>query len=233
MGLVAVQCGMALALVVLTIVFARSFSNLTASDLGWRPGNVLSLNLTLLRTPRESRQLFFAQWADRLVARLEATPGIARAAVTSGIPFSPANVPATVGRGPTVIPDETRWPITLHSVSVGYFETLGLTLEEGRRFTVADRFDDLTVTGRSKPANYSAVVSDSVARVLWPGQEPLGQQFHIPSFGFSSFFQVVGVVADVQFAGVGQEPVLDVFVPWMQVPLAGATRLLVRGTGSP
>jgi putative ABC transport system permease protein len=229
-GLVAIQCGTALTLVVLTVVFARSFVNLTAVDLGWQPAHVLSLDMTLLQPPRQSYQFFYTQWADRLIARLEATPGLARAAVTSGIPFSPAHVAATIGRGQAAVPDETRWPIVLHSVTDGYFDTLGLTLRHGRWFTRDDRFDEATLSGRSKPASYAAIVSESVAHALWPGREPLGQQFHIPSFGFSSFVEVVGVVADVQFAAVGHEPVLDIFVPWTQAPLAGAVRLVVRAT---
>jgi predicted permease len=232
-SLVAIQCGTALALVVLTLVFARSFMRLTAVDLGWRPANVLSLNLTLLRPPRESGQSFYTQWAERLITRLERTPGITRAAVTSGIPFSPAKVAASIGRGPVVVADEPRWPITLHSVSEGYFDTLGLTLTHGRLFTGDDRFDEAVLAHRSKPTSYAAIVSKSVAHALWPGQDPLGQRFHIPSFGFSSFLQVVGVVADVQFAAVGQEPVLDVFLPWMQVPMAGAVRLVVRSKDDP
>jgi putative ABC transport system permease protein len=232
-GLVAIQCGTALALVALTLVFARSFMKLTAVDLGWQPANVLSLNLTLLRPSRQVGQSFYTQWAQRLMARLETTPGITRAAVTSGIPFSPANVAASIGRGPTAVADETRWPITLHSVSEGYFQTLGLTLRRGRLFTSDDRFDEPTLAYRSKPTHYAAIVSESVAHTLWPGQDPLGQQFHIPSFGFASFLQVVGVVADVQFAAVGQEPVLDVFLPWMQFPFGGAVRLVVRATDNP
>jgi ABC-type antimicrobial peptide transport system permease subunit len=136
-----------------------------------------------------------------------------------------------MGLGPAAVPNETRWPIALHAVTPGYFDTLGLRLRDGRLFTKDDRFDEATFSGRSKPASYTAIVSESVAKALWPGQAPLGQQFHIPSFGFSSYLEVVGVVADVQFTAVGQEPVLDVFLPWTQVPLAGAVRLVVRGTG--
>ena len=232
-GLVTLQSGAALALVVLSVVFARSFLRLTAVDLGWRPEHVLSLYVAPHWPPENRRPWYlYTQWAERLVARLEATPGIVRAAITTIVPFSPDTIPAPIARGRDKMPDETRWPAAYHVVSDGYFDTMGLTLTRGRRFNGDDRFDEATLTDSAALHRISgvAIVSESVARALWPGQDPIGQALRVPDFDFVAFHEVVGVVADVRFTAVSDEPALDVFLPWGQSP-TGAPRLVVRATG--
>jgi putative ABC transport system permease protein len=229
-GLVALQSGAALALVVLAIVFGRSFLNLTAVDLGWRPERVLGLDVKPSMPANVRRPWFlYAQWAERLVARLEATPGIARAAITTVIPFDGRVIRAEIARGRTLVANEARWPVSLNIVSEGYRETVGLTLRRGRWFTADDRFDESVLTYAGPYPDGVAVVSESVARALWPGENPVGQQFRLPGLGRGPFQTVVGVVADVRFASVAGEPALEVFQPWLQAP-TGVPRLLVRAT---
>jgi putative ABC transport system permease protein len=229
-GLVTLQTGAAVALVLVSIVFARSFAQLIQVDLGWRPDRVLSLHVAP-RPPAADRRPWFwyVQWADRLTARLEATPGIARAAVTTVIPFSPEIIPADVASGREVRGDETRWPIELHAVTDGYFDTMGLTLRRGRLFGATDRFDEPTLNYRTKASHGVAIVTESVARSLWPGQDPIGQSIRVPTIDNAPFREVIGVVGDVQFASVGGRPPLTVFLPWAQMP-SGVPRLVVRAT---
>jgi hypothetical protein len=120
--LVAMQCAAALALVMLSVVFGRSFLKLTSTDLGWQPEGVLSLHVyprAAFLTPAPS--LPFQDWAQRVVARLEAIPGIARAAVTSVTPFSSYDHPAEIARGATALADEPRWPIGFACRESGLF----------------------------------------------------------------------------------------------------------------
>jgi predicted permease len=215
--LVAMQCAAALALVMLSVVFGRSFLKLTSTDLGWQPEGVLSLHVyprAAFLTPAPS--LPFQDWAQRVVARLEAIPGIARAAVTSVTPFSSYDHPAEIARGATALADEPRWPIGLHVVSQGYFDALGIRLIRGRAFRHEDRWNEDVLEGRSRPGPGVAIVTESVARTLWPGQEALGQQIRVPGNDTTPFREVVGVVADVQFTAVGAAPALHVFFHWPQ-----------------
>lgn len=232
-ALVALQCCAAVGLVSLAAVFGRSFLNLTSLDLGWRPEPVLSLHAVPRWTVPDRRPWFlFAQWSERLVARLEAMPDVDRAAVTNAIPFSPDVMTAEIGRGPERRTDEPRWPIGLHVVTEGYFDTMGLTLRRGRLFTRDDRFGEAVLNGRTDTPQGVAVVSESVARTLWPGQDALGQPFRIPGNDRSPFREVVGVVADVQYNAVGEHATLEVFVPWHQGP-SGRSRVVVRARAHP
>src|SRR2546423_118297 len=71
-------------------------------------------------------------------------------------------------------------------VSDGYFEAAGVPLRLGREFTERDRASNELV----------AVVNETLARTLWPGQNPVGQAISI-NVG-RRIMAVVGVVADVR-----------------------------------
>lgn len=97
--LITAQCAGAATLVVLAVILTRSFLKLTSIDLGWDPRGVLSLQASP-PTPPQLRRPWYrrVEWSDRLLARLEATPGIERAAISTQIPLS-ASYPSTLARG--------------------------------------------------------------------------------------------------------------------------------------
>ena len=226
-ALVAVQAGAALALIVLSLVFGRSFLNLISVDLGWQPARLLALDVSPTMPPNMRRPWFlYTQWADALVSRLEQTPGIARAAVTTSVPFSGRVYAAAIGRGAAVNRTEPRWPVTLHMVTPRYFEMMGLGLARGRLFTADDRFEERVRIGETPEPSGVAILSESAARALWPGEDPIGKVFHIPS-QITAPQTVVGIVKDVRFASVIEPPGLEVFLPWAQQP-TGNPRLIVQ-----
>jgi putative ABC transport system permease protein len=86
-------------------------------------------------------------------------------------------------------------------VSPDYWRTFGITVRHGRGLETADRGRDV------------AVVSEAVARILWPGENPIGKR--VTSCGGSrpaSGLEVVGVAADVR-ADVEKEAPLTVYEP--------------------
>jgi predicted permease len=226
------QCAGATTLVVLALLLARSFQQLMAVDLGWTPDRVLSMTINP-RIPRELRRPWYryVQWSDELTAQLAATPGIAGAAITTQVPLSPTYA-ATLARGRGKSSAEvTRWPGVQHSVSDGYFQIMGMRIVAGRTFNADDRLTEAQLIA-DQPAEFGvAVVTDSTARALWPGQPALGQALWLPDIDRVAWREVVGVVQDIQFRAVGETPALHVFVPWTQFP-SGRPRLLVKGTGS-
>jgi hypothetical protein len=63
-------------------------------------------------------------------------------------------------------PGTGKTPIAYKFVSAGYFDLLGIPIVRGRPFTTAERDDYPT-----------AIVSESVARVLWPNGDGIGETF--------------------------------------------------------
>lgn len=230
--LAAAQCAGATTLVVLALLLARSFHELMAVDLGWEPEGVLSMNISP-KMPADLRRPWYryVEWSDELIGRLEAVPGIQRAAITTQVPLTPSFA-ATVARGPgKASPDVERWPGVAHSVSDGYFALMGMRLIAGRGFEAGDRLTEAQHIGEHPPGRGVAIVSASTARMLWPDRSPLGQALWLPDFDRAPWREVVGIVEDIQFHSVGEKPALHVFVPWTQLT-TGRPRLLVKAAGS-
>lgn len=230
------QCAGAAALVVVAAMLTRSFIELTSVDLGWEPDGVLSMSVSPPMPPDLRRPWArYVEWSDRLIARLESTPGIERAAITSQVPLSAQTHPATVARGRGQRADGThdRWPGVGHIVSDGYFGLMGIRVIGGRSFRPDDRFTAAQlIDGSLRPERGVAMVSESTARTLWPDRPALGQALWLPDLDTVAWREVIGVVEDIQFHAVGEAPALHVFVPWTQRP-TGNPRLLVKPSDTP
>jgi hypothetical protein len=85
---------------------------------------------------------------------------------------------------------------------------MGIPLLAGRYFTPFDRKDTEQV----------AIVSERLARLLWPGQNPIGKRLlYNPLLSGPNIYRpVVGVVGNVQHQQLGGEPSLDLYVPFRQ-----------------
>jgi putative ABC transport system permease protein len=227
--LVAFQSALAVVLVVVATLLALSFVRLGRVDLGWRPRGVLTMTVA---PPISGRRPWYNYmlWADGLVRRLEATPGIERAAITTQIPLGLDSYSTTLARGRAKVQGEPQWPIVEHYVSDHYFETLSIRLRDGRLFDRRDRFGEAQAIGESEVERGVAIVSESVARTLWPGQRAIGRMIRLPDIDNVKYREVVGIVGDLQFFAVGEVPALHVFVPWSQMA-SGRPRLVVRAAG--
>jgi predicted permease len=224
------QCAGAAAIVVLAVMLTRSFVKLMSFDLGWNATGVLSLNVA--SPPRGLSRAGYVEWSDRLVARLESTPGIERAAITTRVPLSPDFAASTIGRGRgKAASDPTRRTGVVHNVSDNYFQVMGVRLTSGRRFGPEDRFNQQQLNESAmRPERGVAIVSESTAKMLWPGQPALGQAIWLPDFDFVKWREVVGVVEDTQFHAVGEAPAMHVYVPWTQFT-TGRPKVVVKAAG--
>jgi putative ABC transport system permease protein len=228
------QCAGAATLVVLALVLTRSFVKLMAVDLGWNPERVVSMRVAPPMPPRDLRPWpRYVEWSDRLVRRLEETPTVDRAAVTSQIPLMPAQAYSfsfARGRGKGAS-DDARWTGILHSVTDGYFDTMDIRLLSGRTFDRGDRFTEAQLTGHAPRDHGVVIVTESTAQMLWPGRPAVGEALWLPMMDSIPWWEVIGVVEDIQFYSVGEAPVAHVFFPWTQYP-TGSPRLIVRGTAT-
>jgi len=118
-------------------------------------------------------------------------------------------------------------PITAHRlVSPGYLETLGVTLLKGRLITEQDTAGKLPVV----------VVSETLARQAWPGEDPIGKTIKRGRSEQTDrpWLTVVGVIADIKedrFNFRIDRPVW--YLPYAQEESQATLNLLVRSRGSP
>jgi putative ABC transport system permease protein len=219
------QIALSIVLLVAAGLVLRSFVALRQIDLGFTPERVLSLEVQPRGIPGSANE-----WLDAYLTRVRALPGVEAAGAVYLRPL----MLGPIGQGITVLLEgqpDTREAIEANPVlnyqmaSSGYFETLGIPLRAGRFFTRQD--------SRGQPR--VAIVSESAARRLWPGQDPVGRRLSMSTFTpgerSKAWRTVVGVVADVRYRGL-DEVQLDVYDPALQMVNA-ADNVVIRTSGDP
>ena len=223
--LLTAQIALAVVLLVAAGLIVRSFGRLRAIDLGFTPDRVLSMNVTP-RAPGNASNV----WFDDLLKRVASLPHVEDA----GAILLPPLALGPIGQETSVLlegqpdtPQSRRANPTLNYqvATAGYFRTMRIALDAGRFF---DARDDAR-------APRVAIVSESAARRLWPGRNPIGQRLAMPSFTPGSqkdiWRMVVGVVDDVRYRGV-TDVRLDVYDPALQAWMV-ADDLVIRTTSDP
>jgi predicted permease len=222
--LTAAQAGLSVILLIGAGLFVRSQLRVNGVDLGIDARKVASpeLRITLDATGATRAGLERALYR-RLTDALRGLPGLERvsyavAAPLSGSGFSTAlripgldSIPRHPGGGPY-----------LTATGPDYFATVGTTLLEGRDFTAAEREG-------SEPV---AIVSASMARVLWPDRSAVGQCMHIGQDA-PPCARIVGVAHDVHRNAFKEEIALQYYVPSGQEHGVSGTSLLLRTAGDP
>jgi predicted permease len=224
-ALLIAQIALSVVLLVAAGLVLRSFLALRQIDLGFTPGRVLTLEVQ----PRGASGSPNV-WLQEYLRHVRALPGVEAAGAVYLRPL----VLGPIGSGVTVLLEgqpETRQsfdsnPILNHQVATpGYFETLNIPLRAGRLFTEQDAANAPRV----------AIVGESTARRLWPGQDPVGKRLSMSSFISGqrgrAWRTVVGVVGDVRYRGLDQVQ-LDVYDAALQVGLA-ANNIVIRTAGDP
>jgi hypothetical protein len=109
--------------------------------------------------------------------------------------------------------------VNFQQISENYFELMRIPLKAGRLFNGFD----------GKDGEQVAIVSERLARVLWPGKDPLAQRllYNPGAKQPNPFRKIVGVVGNVQHRQLGGEPNLDVYIPYRQ-GVAANQYMLVR-----
>jgi putative ABC transport system permease protein len=222
--IVVMQMALALVLLVGAALMMGGFGRLMARYQGFDPEGVLTFRLQL----PDSRYAPGRPVADlyaRLLDDLATLPGVEGVAAAAHLPgdLGPMPAGAVSIRGRTAADDLDLPAADYQSVSPGYFRTLRVRLRAGRAFGAEDGPDAPPVV----------LVSESMARRLWPGGDPLGQQVKQGRPDDPApWREVVGVVEDVTQYWFDREPRSTLYLPHAQVPRAAAF-VLVRTEREP
>jgi predicted permease len=176
--LVVAEVALACVLLVGAGLLLRSFLHLLDVDLGFRPAHADTITLDFDDGQKPAARV--AQWQE-ILRRVEAIPGVETAGITDNLPLSRNRSWGIQAKGVEYRDGQLEGTFVF-IVSPGYLEAMGMRLAEGRDF----RWDDST-----KPPG--VIINDTVARALWPGQDPVGR---IAVAGGTDV-QVIGVIADV------------------------------------
>jgi len=183
----------------------RSFDRLLRADLGFRPDELLTVRLEL-PAGKYGRDGLRNQFAQALVEKLAAVPGVQSAAVASRLPLQgwPQVITRVEGR-PSPKPSEA--PATgCAGVSPDYFRTLDIAVLRGRGFAPTDHAGAPRV----------GVINEAFARQFFPGEDPLGHRIEIGFDDPPQWIEIVGLARDARNESLEARPQEEVFVPLTQ-----------------
>ncbi len=200
----------------------RSFWQVQSIDPGFRTDNVLSLAIF---NPVESMEDFerIPQEYRELLEAIEAIPGVEQAGGTTGLPFGGGDTSMDFFRADADPDPDGGVPAAgWRLITPGYFETLGMPLVRGRWFDPSD----------GEEAQHHVVITQSMAKQHWPGEDPLGKRF-LAWRDPKRVKTIIGVVGDIRERSLETEARHIVYMPFMQNPGWANMFIVVRAAGDP
>jgi putative ABC transport system permease protein len=219
--LTAAQIALSVMLLTVTALLGASLMRVLRIEYGFTAERVLAVPVAMpVARYAEGARRVAAH--DRILEAVQAIPGVRSVSSTSLLPMRGEGQVNFVVAAGTHPPQAQQPSANFRFVSPDYFAALQLPVLRGRSITFEDR-----AAGRAMPA----VISESLARRLWPGDEALGKQFGRGIEGEANF-EVVGIASDARTTSIERTPPLMVYVPYWWQPRA-MTTLLVKSETDP
>jgi len=197
-ALVTAQAALATLLLVSATLLVATVENLRQVPLGFDPDGVMTVEMSPPADRTDSipvaRELY-----DRLVADVSEIPGVEAAGLTGWLPLR-AQAPETpINLQSAPVDPREAFKAPMHMVDPGFFEVLGVEPLRGRLLAYEDRAGLVNEPGATKEMGPSAVVvNETLADMLWPDGNALGQMIAIDPHAWNTWAPVVGVVPDIR-----------------------------------
>ena len=218
--LIASEVAMAVVLLVGSGLMLRTIARLSAVDPGFKVEGLLTAGVSLGSTPDQARLVAFY---DRVLKEVAGMPGVTSVGAANSLPIEAAGMNGSSftiesrPQGPNDVPPVTMFQV----VTPGYFETLGVTVREGR----APDWRDMS------PGRAVVWVSESFARQFLDNRA-VGERIQIDE----QWLEIVGVVSDVRTFGLREDIRPLAYLP-LGTPVRAVTRevmlLVIRTGGDP
>src|SRR5215472_1320481 len=228
--LVTTEVALSLVLLVAAGLMMRSLQTLHEVNPGFDPHGVLTMTVEIggQKFPLPAQEVNFL---EQVLQRVRSLPGVESAGVIDNIPLNPngSHQPIAIeGRPVVAMSDQPEVDVRL--ASAGYMRSLHISILRGRDINDGDV--------RDRPG--VVLISESMARTFWPGENALGKHLTLTFFP-DRVREVVGVVQDVKLDGLDQtRPAVALYAPLAQVSVpalgqwsSGPMTLVVRTSTSP
>jgi predicted permease len=202
-ALVVSEVALSLILLIGAGLMIRSLWALRGTDPGFVPGNVLTMNVPI---PKSSEGAKRSRFYDEFLPAVTALPGVRSVGAVDDLPMEGGSEQPIVVEGRPAEVFALQRNVSVRRATPNYFGTMGIPLKSGRDFTLEDTSSEKSV----------AVISQAMATLFWPGENPIGRRFRI-SFTPETVREVVGVVGDIKERGLNVlEPVTMLYLPIRQ-----------------
>ena len=231
-ALVTVQVAFAFMLLIGAGLLLASFRQILAVKPGFDPDHALTGRVTPPAT-RYKDDPALLSFADRLLERVRALPGVEAAGITSNLPLGQDHSDSVIlAEGYVMKPGESLISPFKTEVTPGYFEAMRIPLKAGRLFTASDTptSPKVVIIDERLAAKFFGT-GDPIGRRLW--QPDKAQELSKGPGPTSRFFTIVGVVGSVRMLGLTEkEDVGAYYFPNSQDPIRGMT-VVVRSALEP
>lgn len=191
--LVVSQIALSLTLLVGALLFARSLNNLAGLDAGFRQNGILvaDIDFTPLNIAKDARVAF----ANDLLQRVRAIPGVEAAALASIVPLSGDGIGHDILWGETGEPQGDAPVAAFNIVSPGYFETLQTKILGGRDFDDND----------TAAAPRVAIVNEEFAKRFAKSPNPVGMKFRVRAMQSTQLYEIIGLVRNTKYIDLRED----------------------------
>ncbi len=213
--LIAIEVGCSCLLLITAALFTASFFRLMQTNPGFQADTVLAtpLSISYVKYKEPGQRIAFF---ENLTAQLQSTPNVLSAAISTALPLQGETwVDRAYAPGRNQ-PSEQHPSVNVRFVSPQFLSTMGIPLLSGRTFAEQDRTRKVVV------------ISESLARILYPGENPIGKQI---ARGDRDVLEILGIAGDVR-ADADKPPVPMVYRPHWDWA-SRRVMLVVRTTGNP
>jgi putative ABC transport system permease protein len=232
--LVLVELGLALVAFIGSAMLLKSLAQIQNEDLGFSTENVLMMQVVLPQW-KHNEEIPWISFFDEFEERLADFPDVESVGVAEIAPFSEHNASIVAAGDRALLPTPEMATASYNVVSEGYFHTLDIPLIEGRLFDQRD-------SNRAESERV-VVISESLARYLWPERSSIGKRFSFEFLGTAEspephWRRIIGVVGDARDESLGAPPGFAAYASYGQRPiyLEGAESppmILMIETGEP
>ena len=229
-ALVVTEFALALVLLVGAALLMRSLWRLQHVELGFNSRNVVTARLWLPQPNDPTQGKYFTHAArlalyEDVLRRARSLPGVAGAAAAISLPFDGTRSHSTITVEGQANDAASRIPaVQTNAASAEYFEVMGVQLLRGRTFSERD-------DQRAAPV---VVVTDSMAKRYWPGEDPVGRRLHVGGpQAKNPWITVIGVVNDVRTERVEDQPRPTIYRPLKQESNPGGVSIVLKASADP
>jgi predicted permease len=215
--LVVSEIAFACVLLVGSGLLIRSLIRVLEVDMGFEPARAATIRVDpdSRYATREQRTAYF----DEVLRRVKEIPGVESVGITDALPLGRNRTWGARAKGVTY--ERGQAPSAfVRVVSDGYTAAMGIPLRAGRDIAPSD-------TAATEPV---IVINETMARTVWPGQDPLGKYI---LGGCAKERRVVGVVGDVRHLALEQTSGNEMYLPMRQCSDQASADLVVRSTLPP
>jgi predicted permease len=197
-SLVVSEIALAVTLVVIGAQLTRKFVELLRTDPGFDAEHVVASIIVPTREHHSTEEQWALTYREFLNA-VRMIPGVTGVGTVNALPFSGENLGGFIAATDAQALRPNSQPIAeVDTVNSDYLQTMGVRLLQGRWFDANDM----------KPSSTTAIVSDAVAKDLWPGKDAIGERICIDCTPEkpNNWKRVVGVVSDARHRSMDGPP---------------------------